>query len=187
MQQALNFLPLPQGQGSFRPILSGRETPQVGGEFMFLYHPSCRFDTLEAKLVEQRLAQIQTNGHIGFAWQKPKHSLNGRIQVNLAEQITGPEPEISGGTRELVAHGGNNGVAAILARANMLWSARKLYGWPKLPTSGGLAACNRISPARFAISGCSHLQASWQKPSPSRQEGQRSALGRRAVVVRGPQ
>ena len=47
----------------------------------------------------------------------------------------------------------------------MLWSARKLYGWPRLPTSSGIAACNRIFPARFAISGCSHLRASWRKSS----------------------
>src|SRR5262249_45616313 len=92
------------------------ETPQVGREYMFLYEPSCRFDTLITEMIEQRLTQVQASGQIGFAWQKLKHSLNGRIQVNLAEQITGPEPEIPGGTRELVAHGGNNVVAADLGQ-----------------------------------------------------------------------
>jgi hypothetical protein len=36
---------------------------------MFLYQPSCRFDALEAEMVEQRLAQVQANGQIGFTWQ----------------------------------------------------------------------------------------------------------------------
>ena len=63
---------------------------------------------------EQRLTQVQANCWIGFAWQKLQHSLDGRIQVNLAEQITGPESEIPGATRELVAHGGHNVVTADL-------------------------------------------------------------------------
>ena len=90
------------------------QTPHVGREFVFLYQPSCWFDALEAEMVEQRFTQVQANRQIGFAWEKLQHSLDGRIQVNLAEQITGPESEIPGATRELVAHGGNNVVAADL-------------------------------------------------------------------------
>ena len=91
----------------------------------------CRFDPLETEMVEQRFTQIQANRHIGFAWQKLQHTLDGRIQVNLAEQIAGPEPEIPGATRELVAHGGNR-----VAAPNALLSAYR----PALEVITGVAA-----------------------------------------------
>src|SRR5262249_23903829 len=93
------------------------QMPKVGGELMFLYQLACRFDALAAEMVEQRLAQVHSDRQIGFAWQKFQHSLNGRVQVNLAKQITGPEPEIPGGTRKPVAHGGNNVLAADLGKS----------------------------------------------------------------------
>jgi hypothetical protein len=62
------------------------QTPQVRGEFVLFYHPSCRLDSLEAEMVEQRLTQVQANRQVGFARQKFQHPANRRIQVNLAEQ-----------------------------------------------------------------------------------------------------
>ena len=56
------------------------------------------------------------DSQIGFAWHKFQHTLNRHIQVNFAEQLTRIETKISGGTRELVTHDGNNFFAAYLGQ-----------------------------------------------------------------------
>src|SRR6266542_1704744 len=81
---------------------------------MMLYQQSCRFDALKAEMFQQRFTQVQADSQVGFACQKLQHSLNGQIQVNLAQEFTGVETEISGGTRKRVTHGGNNFFAADL-------------------------------------------------------------------------
>jgi hypothetical protein len=42
--------------------------PNVGREVMVVYQLPCRFDALDAEMVEQRFTQVQADGQIGFAW-----------------------------------------------------------------------------------------------------------------------
>src|SRR5262249_32756887 len=65
----LELLPTPTGAGIVPPD-SAR---------------SCRFDALEAEVVEQRLTQVQANRRFGFARQKLRHPSGGHIRVNLGK------------------------------------------------------------------------------------------------------
>jgi hypothetical protein len=75
---------------------------------MVLYQLPYRFHGLEAEMVEQRLTQIQADIQFGFAWQNFQNSLNCQIQVNLAQEVTGPKSKVLGGMRKLSTHSGNN-------------------------------------------------------------------------------
>ena len=129
-----------------------RSAPQVWAEFLLLDQFARGFDALVTEIIDQRFAKQSADRKVGLTRQEVQHALNRQVLVNLAEQIAGVESKVSGGTKVLVTDGRNNFLAADLDQGGKALLGAAVRP-PRLPTSNGMAACSRISPAKSAIDG----------------------------------